>query len=376
MADDYSFLPSIPSYDMAFAAAGKSMTAIGTTPNPIGLTNIAAAGENWSYYTGAVDSALASINSGLTFSEVKHQKVYQYLTRRVCLWCLGIDGCGVEASRVFKVVNTKWIAPYGNYQHYNDGTGGNNTYNSIDTALIPFKYRTVDADLSEAYREHYFGRTQFGSTAVGYFFKGFDEKPALIRRYADDSSDLANVSDVWADTRAAEAEVVVQLKMSVSATDCREYFQRQVSINDSKVNTISLCTAVPYFRNTDKLDYLDIRPFTKFNFPNEALIDTFEKAIIDPKTSFCIGLDYRIPAAHGLIDPTYVRNLKLSPSYNETTFAAEYLGVWLGGSDESWFDYSKLTKYRKIKNPEWIQKFREEKNVFYLISVDVGRLHD
>jgi predicted phosphoadenosine phosphosulfate sulfurtransferase len=71
-----------------------------------------------------------------------------------------------------------------------------------------------------------------------------------------------------------------------------------------------------------------------------------------------------------------VRNLKLSPSYNETTFAAEYLGVWLGGSDESWFDYSKLTKYRKIKNPEWIQKFREEKNVFYLISVDVGRLHD
>ena len=274
MADDYSFLPSIPSYDMAFAAAGKYMTAIGTTPNPIGLTNIAAAGENWSYYTGAVDSALASINSGLTFSEVKHQKVYQYLTRRVCLWCLGIDGCGVEASRVFKVVNTKWIAPYGNYQHYNDGTGGNNTYNSIDTALIPFKYRTVDADLSEAYREHYFGRAQFGNSSVGYFFKGFDEKPALIRRYADDSSDLANVSDVWADARAAEAEVVVQLKMSVSATDCREYFQRQVSINDSKVNTISLCTAVPYFRNTDKLDYLDIRPFTKFNFPNEALIDT------------------------------------------------------------------------------------------------------
>lgn len=115
---------------------------------------------------------------------------------------------------------------------------------------------------------------------------------------------------------------------------------------------------------------------TKASYAYEALIDTFEKAIIDPKTSFCIGLDYRIPAAHGLIDPTYVRNLKLSPSYNETTFAAEYLGVWLGGSDESWFDYSKLTKYRKIKNPEWNQKFREEKNVFYLISVDVGRLHD
>ena len=115
---------------------------------------------------------------------------------------------------------------------------------------------------------------------------------------------------------------------------------------------------------------------TKSSYAYEALIDTFEKSIIDPKTSFCIGLDYRIPAQHGLIDPTYVRNLKLSPSYNETTFAAEYLGQWLGGSEESWFDFNKLTKYRKIKNPEWIQKFKEDSNVFYIISVDVGRLHD
>lgn len=115
---------------------------------------------------------------------------------------------------------------------------------------------------------------------------------------------------------------------------------------------------------------------TKASFAYEALIDTFEKAIIDPKTSFCIGLDYRIPAMHGLIDPTYVRNLKLSPSYNETTFAAEYLGMWLGGSDESWFNYEKLSNYRKLKNPEWKQKFVAGKDVFYLISVDVGRLHD
>lgn len=115
---------------------------------------------------------------------------------------------------------------------------------------------------------------------------------------------------------------------------------------------------------------------TKSSYAYEALIDIFEKSIIDPKSSFCIGLDYRIPAAHGLIDPTYVRNLKLSPSYDETTFAAEYLGSWLGGSEESWFNFEKLSKYRQIKNPEWRQKFIDEKNVFYLLSVDVGRLHD
>ena len=115
---------------------------------------------------------------------------------------------------------------------------------------------------------------------------------------------------------------------------------------------------------------------TKSSFAYSALIDTFEKAIIDPKNNFCIGLDYRIPVLHGLIDGNYVKNLKLSPSYNETTFASEYMGTWLGGSEESWFNFEKLSKYRKIKNPEKFPKFRGESNVFYLISVDVGRLND
>lgn len=49
------------------------------------------------------------------------------------------------------------------------------------------------------------------------------------------------------------------------------------------------------------------------------------------------------------------------------------LGVWLGGSSESWFDYERLNKYRKLKNPEWKQKFVGDKNIFYIISVDVGK---
>lgn len=107
----------------------------------------------------------------------------------------------------------------------------------------------------------------------------------------------------------------------------------------------------------------------KSSFAYEALLDTFEGAIIEPDRNFCIGLDYRIPVIHGLIDGEYVRKLKMSPSYNEQTFAAEYLGAWLGGSDESWFNFEKLSSYRKIKNPEWKQKFKESPQVFYLISV-------
>ena len=114
----------------------------------------------------------------------------------------------------------------------------------------------------------------------------------------------------------------------------------------------------------------------KSSFAYEALLDYFEESILDPSRAFTMGLDYRIPMMHGLIDAAHVKNLKMSPSYNEQTFASEYMGTWLGGSEESWFDFEKISKYRKIKNPEWSQKFRGDANIFYLISVDVGRLSD
>ena len=44
------------------------------------------------------------------------------------------------------------------------------------------------------------------------------------------------------------------------------------------------------------------------------VLSTFsKKSIIDPENNFCIGLDYRIPVMHNLIDGNYVRELKMSP---------------------------------------------------------------
>lgn len=61
----------------------------------------------------------------------------------------------------------------------------------------------------------------------------------------------------------------------------------------------------------------------KSSFAYEALLDYFEESIIDPSRAFTMGLDYRIPMMHGLIDAAHVKNLKMSPSYNEQTFASE-----------------------------------------------------
>lgn len=116
---------------------------------------------------------------------------------------------------------------------------------------------------------------------------------------------------------------------------------------------------------------------SKSHFSYDKLIDMFESSIITPNDAFVIGLDYRIPIAHGLLDKTYVNKLKMSPSFNAQSFAREYLSLWSGSSEDSWFNYDKISKYRKLKNPEWAhQKARLGDNGFYLLSMDVGRLGD
>lgn len=114
---------------------------------------------------------------------------------------------------------------------------------------------------------------------------------------------------------------------------------------------------------------------SKSSFAYEQLLDVFETSIINPQGALCFGLDYRIPVMHGLIDRNYVNDLKLSPSYTEATFAAEYGSLWQGGSEDSWFDFEKLERKRIIKNPEWRKKY-DDPNVFYIIGVDVGRISD
>lgn len=114
----------------------------------------------------------------------------------------------------------------------------------------------------------------------------------------------------------------------------------------------------------------------KVSFAYEKLIDVFENSIIDPKNAFVFGCDYRIPVLHGLIDRTYINKLKMSPSYNQESFAREYLSLWSGSSTESWFNYDKLQRYRKIKNPETHFFNRPNSVQFYMLSVDVGRIND
>lgn len=114
----------------------------------------------------------------------------------------------------------------------------------------------------------------------------------------------------------------------------------------------------------------------KISYAYDKLIDVFENSVIDPKNAFVMGCDYRVPVLHGLIDRNFINKLKSSPSYNEESFAREYLSIWSGSSTDSWFNFDKLQKYRKIKNPETHFSSRVGSKHFYILSVDVGRLND
>ncbi len=114
----------------------------------------------------------------------------------------------------------------------------------------------------------------------------------------------------------------------------------------------------------------------KQSFAYDKLISIFEESIMRPQTAFCMGCDYRVPMLHGLLGKDYITRLKLDPAFNEVSFATEYLSLWQGASDESWFNFERMRKHRKIKNPETHAKFRPDTNQFYLLSVDVGRLND
>ena len=113
---------------------------------------------------------------------------------------------------------------------------------------------------------------------------------------------------------------------------------------------------------------------SKSTYCYEKIIELLESEIINPEATFVWGVDYRVPMMHGLLDEQYINEIKMSQTVKDDSFAREYLGHFTGSVADSWFDYDKLTKYRKIINPELTQKIKAGEDVFYFISVDVGRL--
>lgn len=82
----------------------------------------------------------------------------------------------------------------------------------------------------------------------------------------------------------------------------------------------------------------------KTSFAYIKLIDMFVDAIINPKNTFVFGCDYRVPLMHGLLARDFVTKLKMSPSFNQETFAREYLSIKLSMSTLNLFNCWKFLR--------------------------------
>lgn len=184
-----------------------------------------------------------------TVNEVSNEGPGLRKSEIVCLFAIGTNGCGIQPSQVEEVDPSKWID---------------------SASLVPFRYQRKDNDLTNEQRERYFGRKTTDDRIV-YYFKKFDNEPKLIQQYSDGTPIEENI---YANTRQDEVEIYVELNLTITKEDCRDFFKATTggTSDDSLVNTISLLTA--WKTTVDGFDYYqDIRPLTKYNFPNEYLID-------------------------------------------------------------------------------------------------------
>lgn len=169
----------------------------------------------------------------------------------VCLFCIGDSGCGTESKDVFKASFTDRIEP-------------------VDD-IIPFRYVDPNHDLNKDLRKYYFGRKELPlENRIAYYFKSFDTHPQLHLRYTDGTQITKDVYNIQTEQAA---ECYVQMRLRVTRTDFRDYFEQVRGWDKARISTLSLCFA--WYDDTidDYKWYQQIQPYSKLNFSYEYLVD-------------------------------------------------------------------------------------------------------
>ena len=192
--------------------------------------------------------ALPTYNEDLELDQSKSHGTTPDNIPKICLFCCGTDGCGTENSQVYPVKYTGRIDPV--------------------NGLVPFQYRLAHNDLNVTERKKYFGRKTL-SDRIAYYFKAFESDPQMVARFVDGTLIDKNV---YASLNNSDAEFYVELNLSITKEDFRDFFRATTGINSARINSVSLLTG--WYSEVDGFKwYQDVIPMTRLNIPNEALID-------------------------------------------------------------------------------------------------------
>lgn len=112
----------------------------------------------------------------------------------------------------------------------------------------------------------------------------------------------------------------------------------------------------------------------KNSFAYNKLIELLITSIIDPDQAMIMGGTYETPVKEGLLNEDFVDQLKLQGTYNDDSFDREYRSIWSGDVENAFYSAEKFDKHRVLNQPEYEYSGRSNKNAYYVIGVDVGRI--
>ena len=112
----------------------------------------------------------------------------------------------------------------------------------------------------------------------------------------------------------------------------------------------------------------------KNSFAYDKLIELLIRQIIYPDEAVVMGGTWRIPVMEKLLKKSFIEELKLDGTYNDSSFAREYESEWSGDAENAFFSAEKFDKHRELLQPEYEYSGRSAKDAYYVLGVDVGRL--
>lgn len=111
----------------------------------------------------------------------------------------------------------------------------------------------------------------------------------------------------------------------------------------------------------------------KNSFAYEKLIELLIRQIIYPDEAVVMGGTWRIPVMEKLLKKSFIEELKLDGTYNDSSFAREYESEWSGDAENAFFSAEKFDQHRQLLQPEYEYSGRSSKNAYYVLGIDVGR---
>lgn len=174
---------------------------------------------------------------------------------KVCLFGIGVEGAAE-----------------------NNLTANEVTYlESKVSGMVPFRY--TNQALSEDDQKKYFGKKMVKETQA-YYLKAFDGVP-VIHNFKASNVEGEDGDEVTSDAFDTVSDKTIQslteMNLTISKKDIKEWFTAQGNVEDSRVNSIALYSAV---YDADKGDYADIRMFSKLNIPTEPMSLTKDMHVI------------------------------------------------------------------------------------------------